>query len=150
MLLQLRVSLETDALQKHIQASLCPIWYPERQYDNFDNIYPVISQSEPQFPGISYSIVSLPFNNLSILTGIGFFFNKPGMFNYLVISFISLESEFVFKMCFIQHIRKEFTKIVFNLNPPPNLFSLPQAQIMDFFLKLEADFDKILRMRNKK
>jgi len=36
------------------------------------------------------------------------------------------------------------------LNPPPNLFSLPQAQIMDFFLKLEADFDKILRMRNKK
>ena len=33
MLLHLRVSLETDALQKHIQASLYPILYPERQYD---------------------------------------------------------------------------------------------------------------------
>ncbi len=33
MLLQLRVSLETDALQKHIQASLYPILYHKRQYD---------------------------------------------------------------------------------------------------------------------
>jgi len=66
MLLQLRVSLETDALQKHIQASLCLILYPARQYDNFNNIYPVIvNRGILLSPSQNHNF---QFNNLSILT----------------------------------------------------------------------------------